>query len=240
MTVAVAPAGQRSGSRGQQRPGRIHRDGADALGPRSTPTHTASTDLRFSLSSSSRTGSVRRTGASRTVRRRLWPPDAALATMSAMDVSSAAVGLPVSDLAAAVTWYRQVLELAEPDLQPADGVVEFKIRLAAATARRGTHGPVRSPGRRPLRGRRRRTRAATTGAAGRLRRPSGARARSRELLRFPRPGRQRAEPVLGDHVAGICAARRRARRLTTYGCANMYRPVNRRRASGAEERRTPR
>ena len=47
--------------------------------------------------------------------------------MSAMDVSSAAVGLPVSDLAAAVRWYRQVLELAEPDLQPADGVVEFKV-----------------------------------------------------------------------------------------------------------------
>jgi len=47
--------------------------------------------------------------------------------MSAMDVSSAAVGLPVSDLAAAVKWYRQVLELAEPDLQPADGVVEFKV-----------------------------------------------------------------------------------------------------------------
>jgi predicted enzyme related to lactoylglutathione lyase len=44
-----------------------------------------------------------------------------------MDVSSAAVGLPVSDLAAAMKWYRQVLELAEPDLQPADGVVEFKI-----------------------------------------------------------------------------------------------------------------
>lgn len=44
-----------------------------------------------------------------------------------MEVSGAAVGLPVSDLAAAVTWYRQVLELAEPDLQPADGVVEFTV-----------------------------------------------------------------------------------------------------------------
>jgi catechol 2,3-dioxygenase-like lactoylglutathione lyase family enzyme len=86
-----------------------------------------------------------------------------------MDVSSAAVGLPVSDLAAAVTWYRQVLELAEPDLQPADGVVEFKVGSLCLQ----------------------------TGAARR---------------RY--------------------AARRPARRLMTYGCANIYRPVNRRKASG--------
>ncbi len=44
-----------------------------------------------------------------------------------MDVASVTVGLPVSDLDGAVTWYRQVLELQEPDLQPADGVVEFKV-----------------------------------------------------------------------------------------------------------------
>ncbi|RMI13177.1 VOC family protein [Cellulomonas triticagri] len=44
-----------------------------------------------------------------------------------MDVSSVTVGLPVGDLAAATLWYRRVLELAEPDLEPADGVVEFEV-----------------------------------------------------------------------------------------------------------------
>lgn len=44
-----------------------------------------------------------------------------------MDVSSVTVGLPVSDLQAAVIWYRRVLELPEPDLEPADGVVEFQV-----------------------------------------------------------------------------------------------------------------
>lgn len=44
-----------------------------------------------------------------------------------MDVTSVTVGLPVADLAAAVRWYRRVLELPEPDLEPADGVVEFAV-----------------------------------------------------------------------------------------------------------------
>jgi predicted enzyme related to lactoylglutathione lyase len=47
--------------------------------------------------------------------------------MSGMDVSGVAVGLPVSDLARSVQWYQRVLELAEPDLEPADGVVEFQV-----------------------------------------------------------------------------------------------------------------
>jgi lactoylglutathione lyase len=47
--------------------------------------------------------------------------------MSGMNVFSVAVGLPVSDLDEAVKWYQQVLELSEPDLRPADGVVEFEI-----------------------------------------------------------------------------------------------------------------
>ncbi|NLS08484.1 VOC family protein [Nesterenkonia sp. MY13] len=37
------------------------------------------------------------------------------------------VGLPVSDIARAVDWYRRVFELTGPDLQPAGGVVEFQM-----------------------------------------------------------------------------------------------------------------
>lgn len=37
------------------------------------------------------------------------------------------VGLPVSDPGHAVRWYRQVFGLGEPDLAPADGVVEFQV-----------------------------------------------------------------------------------------------------------------
>ncbi len=44
-----------------------------------------------------------------------------------MEVVSVTVGVPVTDLAAAVAWYRRVLELPEPDLEPADGVVEFRV-----------------------------------------------------------------------------------------------------------------
>ncbi|HTF47979.1 MAG TPA: VOC family protein [Pseudonocardia sp.] len=33
----------------------------------------------------------------------------------------------MSDLPRAVEWYRQVFELGEPDLEPADGVVEFQL-----------------------------------------------------------------------------------------------------------------
>ena len=44
-----------------------------------------------------------------------------------MEVSRATVGLPVRDLSTAVHWYRQVLELSEPDLEPAEGVVEFQV-----------------------------------------------------------------------------------------------------------------
>ncbi len=44
-----------------------------------------------------------------------------------MDVSSVTVGLPVGDRDRAMRWYRQVLELSEPDLRPADGVAEFAV-----------------------------------------------------------------------------------------------------------------
>jgi catechol 2,3-dioxygenase-like lactoylglutathione lyase family enzyme len=44
-----------------------------------------------------------------------------------MDVTSVTVGLPVSDLTAAMHWYRRVLDLPDPDLEPAEGVVEFAL-----------------------------------------------------------------------------------------------------------------
>ena len=44
-----------------------------------------------------------------------------------MQVVSATVGLPVRDLSRSVDWYRQVLELSEPNLEPAEGVVEFHV-----------------------------------------------------------------------------------------------------------------
>ena len=47
--------------------------------------------------------------------------------MAVMDVSSATVGLPVSELSRSVEWYQRVLELSEPDLEPVDGVVEFRV-----------------------------------------------------------------------------------------------------------------
>ena len=37
------------------------------------------------------------------------------------------VGLPVNDLLRAMRWYQQVFELGEPDLHPADGVLEFQV-----------------------------------------------------------------------------------------------------------------
>jgi predicted enzyme related to lactoylglutathione lyase len=44
-----------------------------------------------------------------------------------MDVSSVTAGLPVSDLGRALRWYQHVLGLGEPDLAPADGVVELRV-----------------------------------------------------------------------------------------------------------------
>jgi predicted enzyme related to lactoylglutathione lyase len=47
--------------------------------------------------------------------------------MSGMNVSGVTVGLHASDLASSIRWYQRVLQLSEPDLEPADGVVEFKV-----------------------------------------------------------------------------------------------------------------
>ena len=42
-----------------------------------------------------------------------------------MTVTSATIGLPVSDLQEAEKWYRRVFELTSPSVEPAPEVVEF-------------------------------------------------------------------------------------------------------------------
>ncbi len=42
-------------------------------------------------------------------------------------VQSVTVGLPVTDLERSVEWYRRAFELDDPDLEPAEGIVEFRI-----------------------------------------------------------------------------------------------------------------
>ncbi|WP_130176167.1 VOC family protein [Cryobacterium sp. SO1] len=42
-----------------------------------------------------------------------------------MKVTSATIGLPVRDLAAAEAWYRRVFELTVPAVEPAPGVIEI-------------------------------------------------------------------------------------------------------------------
>ena len=44
-----------------------------------------------------------------------------------MQVRDATVSIPVTDLGRAIAWYRAALELGEPDLVPADGIVEFRL-----------------------------------------------------------------------------------------------------------------
>ncbi|NYI42837.1 VOC family protein [Demequina lutea] len=44
-----------------------------------------------------------------------------------MDVTTATVGLPVSDLDRAIEWYRAAFELPTADLEPAYGIVEFRL-----------------------------------------------------------------------------------------------------------------
>jgi catechol 2,3-dioxygenase-like lactoylglutathione lyase family enzyme len=44
-----------------------------------------------------------------------------------MLVQSVSVALPVADLAASVRWYRKILALDEPDLEPSSGMVEFRL-----------------------------------------------------------------------------------------------------------------
>ena len=44
-----------------------------------------------------------------------------------MDVTTVTVGLPVSDLVRAVAWYRGAFELPAAELEPAYGIVEFRL-----------------------------------------------------------------------------------------------------------------
>jgi catechol 2,3-dioxygenase-like lactoylglutathione lyase family enzyme len=44
-----------------------------------------------------------------------------------MNITSVAVGIPVSDLAASCQWYERALGLTGPDLEPTDDVVEYAI-----------------------------------------------------------------------------------------------------------------
>jgi predicted enzyme related to lactoylglutathione lyase len=44
-----------------------------------------------------------------------------------MDVASVTVAMPVSDLAAARSWYETVFELGSPDLTPLHDVVEYRV-----------------------------------------------------------------------------------------------------------------
>jgi predicted enzyme related to lactoylglutathione lyase len=44
-----------------------------------------------------------------------------------MDITSVTIGLPVSDLDASCLWYGAVFERAEPDIEPAPGVVEYEV-----------------------------------------------------------------------------------------------------------------
>lgn len=44
-----------------------------------------------------------------------------------MTVTSATIGLPVSDLQEAEAWYRRVFELTAPSVEPAPGVLEIML-----------------------------------------------------------------------------------------------------------------
>ncbi|GAA3701163.1 hypothetical protein GCM10022224_078840 [Nonomuraea antimicrobica] len=42
-----------------------------------------------------------------------------------MEIAGVTIELPVSDLARAMEWYGQVFDLGGPDLEPAEGAVDY-------------------------------------------------------------------------------------------------------------------
>jgi catechol 2,3-dioxygenase-like lactoylglutathione lyase family enzyme len=44
-----------------------------------------------------------------------------------MEITEVTVGLAVSDLVASRAWYERVLELGAPDLEPMEGLAEYKV-----------------------------------------------------------------------------------------------------------------
>ena len=47
--------------------------------------------------------------------------------MTGMDITTVTVGLPVSNLERAIDWYRAAFELPAVELEPAYGIVEFRL-----------------------------------------------------------------------------------------------------------------
>jgi len=50
-----------------------------------------------------------------------------IAMLRRVEIESVTVGLPVGDLEEASGWYGRAFDLAEPDLRPVEGVVEFQL-----------------------------------------------------------------------------------------------------------------
>jgi predicted enzyme related to lactoylglutathione lyase len=58
-----------------------------------------------------------------------------------MRIQSVTVGVPAADLRRAVEWYRTTFELDTPDLEPSDGIVEFKLGPVWVQLVEATGGP---------------------------------------------------------------------------------------------------
>jgi catechol 2,3-dioxygenase-like lactoylglutathione lyase family enzyme len=44
-----------------------------------------------------------------------------------MKIQSVTIGIPCRDLGRSVAWYRRIFDLDRPELEPVEGVVEFKL-----------------------------------------------------------------------------------------------------------------
>ena len=63
------------------------------------------------------------------------------ARIAPMRIQSVTVGVPAADLRRAVEWYRTTFELDTPDLEPSDGIVEFKLGPVWVQLVEATGGP---------------------------------------------------------------------------------------------------